>query len=68
MSGCARFELHGVYVEAQQEVSEYEDKYHTCLEHYLELFHLCQGKFMEDIRGPINHTKLLRESGFKFTK
>jgi hypothetical protein len=56
------------YVEAQQEVSEYEDKYHTCLEHHLDLFHLCQGKFMENIRWPINHTKLLRESGFKFTK
>jgi hypothetical protein len=49
-------------------VSEYEGKYHTCLEHHLALFQLCQGKqFMEDVRGPINHTKLLRESGFKFT-
>ena len=26
------------------------------------------SKFLEDVRGPINHTKLLRESGFKFTK
>ena len=37
-------------------MSEYEGKYHTCLEHYLDLSHLCQGKFMESVRGPINHS------------
>jgi hypothetical protein len=37
------------------------------LDHYLDLFHLCQGKFMvhcEDAK--INHTALLAEYGFKF--
>jgi hypothetical protein len=50
------------YVEAQQEVSECLDKYHTCPEHYMDLFHLCQGKFMENIAQPRNHTKLLRKA------
>jgi hypothetical protein len=35
------------YDEAQQEVSEYQDKYHTCVEHYLDLFHLCNGKIVD---------------------
>jgi hypothetical protein len=45
-----------------------EGKHHTCLERYLDFFHLYEGKSMENARGPINHTKLLRESGFKSTK
>jgi hypothetical protein len=52
--------------EVQQKMSEYQGKYGTCLEHYLDLFHLCQGMFMENIQEPINHTKLLRELGYKF--
>jgi hypothetical protein len=48
------------HVGAQQGVPEYEGKtYHICVR---------ASKFMENVRGPINHTKLLRESGFKFTK
>jgi hypothetical protein len=37
------------------------------LDHYLDLFHLCQGKFMvhcEDAK--INHTALLAKCGYKF--
>jgi hypothetical protein len=53
------------YEEAQQEVCENWNQYHTCWFHYLDLLHLCNGKFM-DTQEPINHTKLLRKSGFKF--
>jgi hypothetical protein len=54
------------YEEAQQEVRENWNQYHTCWFHYLDLLHLCNGKFM-DTQEPINHTpKLLRKSGFKF--
>jgi hypothetical protein len=37
----------------------------TCLGHYLDLFHLCNGKTI-DTQDPINHTKLLRKWGYKF--
>ena len=51
---------------AQQKVREYWNQYHTpCWFHYLDLLHLCNGKFM-DTQQPINHTKLLRKSGLKF--
>jgi hypothetical protein len=50
---------------AQQKVREYWNQYHTCWFHYLDLLHLCNGKFI-DTQEPINHTKLLRKSGFKF--
>ena len=53
------------YVEAQQEVDEHMNAHYTCLEHYLDLWHLCCGKFMENLQEPINHTKLLRKSGYK---
>ena len=53
------------YVEAQQEVDEHMNARYTCLDHYLDLWHLCCGKTM-DTQEPINHTKLLRKSGFKF--
>jgi len=53
------------YDEAQQEVAENWNQYRTCWFHYLDLLHLCNGKFM-DSQEPINHTKLLRKSGFKF--
>jgi hypothetical protein len=53
------------YDEAQQEVAEYWNQYRTCWFHSLDLLHLCNGKFM-DSQEPINHTKLLRKSGFKF--
>jgi hypothetical protein len=54
------------YVEAQQEVDEHQDAHYTCLEHHLDLWHLCCGKFMENLQEPINHTKLLRKWGYKF--
>ena len=54
------------YVEAQQEVDEHMNAHYTCLEHYLDLWHLCCGKFMENLQEPINHTKLLRKWGYKF--
>jgi hypothetical protein len=54
---------------------------HTCLKHYahlLDLFHLCQGKFMHGgwrqpwktsrSQNKPHQGKLLRELGFKFTK
>jgi len=53
------------YDEAHQLVDEAEDAHYTCLEHYLDLWHLCCGKFMENLQEPINHTKLLRKSGYK---
>ena len=53
------------YDEAQQEVDEHSKAHLTCWFHYLDLLHLCNGKFM-DTQEPINHTKLLRKSGFKF--
>jgi hypothetical protein len=38
------------------------NQYRTCWFHYLDLLHLCNGKFM-DTQEPINHTKrLLRKS------
>jgi hypothetical protein len=40
-------------------------EYNTCWFHYLDLLHLCNGKFV-DTQQPINHTKLLRKSGLKF--
>ena len=54
------------YVEAQQEVDGHTNAHYTCLEHYLDLWHLCCGKFMENLQEPINHTKLLRKWGYKF--
>ena len=51
------------YVEAQQQVDEQQKAHFTCLEHYLDLWHLCCGKFLQE---PINHTKLLRKWGYKF--
>ena len=54
------------YVEAHQLVDEAQDAHYTCLEHYLDLWHLCCGKFMENLQEPINHTKLLRKWGYKF--
>ena len=53
------------YDKAEQKVREYWNQYHTCWFHYLDLLHLCNGKFM-DTQQPINHTKLLRKSGLKF--
>ena len=35
------------YDEAQQEVRENWSQYHTCWFHYLDLFHLCNGKIMD---------------------
>jgi hypothetical protein len=49
------------YVEAQQQVDEQQKAHFTCFEHYLDLWHLCGGKFMENLQEPINHTKLLRK-------
>jgi hypothetical protein len=55
------------YVEAQQHVGEQQKSHFTCLEHYLDLWHLCGGnKLMENLQEPINHTKLLRKWGYKF--
>jgi hypothetical protein len=45
-------------------VRENLDAHLTCLDHYLVLFHLCNGKIM-DTEEPINHTKLLRKWGYK---
>jgi hypothetical protein len=53
------------YEEAQQEVDEKQKAHLTCLEHHLDLWHLCGGKIM-DTQEPINHTKLLRKLGYKF--
>ena len=53
------------YEEAQQEVTENLDAHLTCLDHYVDLWYLCCGKIM-DTQEPINHTKLLRKSGYKF--
>jgi hypothetical protein len=53
------------YEEAQQEVDEHQKAHFTCLEHYLDLWHLCGGKFMEDLQEPIDHTKLLGKWGYK---
>jgi hypothetical protein len=44
----------------------YEPYARTCEMHYLDLFHLCQGKFMEYVQEPKKNTKLLRELGYKF--
>jgi hypothetical protein len=52
------------YDAAQQEVREDMDAHHECLDHYLDLFHLCNGKTI-DTEEPINHTKLLRKWGYK---
>jgi len=54
------------YVEAHQLVDGHMNAHYTCLEHYLDLWHLCCGKFMENLQEPINHTKLLRKWGYKF--
>jgi hypothetical protein len=54
------------YVEVQQQVDEQQKAHFTCLGHYLDLWHLCCGKFMEHLQEPINHTKLLRKWGYKF--
>jgi hypothetical protein len=51
--------------EAQQEVRENIDAHHECLDHYLDLFYLFNGKIM-DTEEPINHIKLLRKWGYKF--
>jgi hypothetical protein len=38
------------YVEAQQQVDEQQKAHFTCLEHaYLDLWHLCGGKLMENL-------------------
>ena len=37
--------------EAQQEVGEHSKAHLTCLDHYLDLFHLCNGKIMDTDRG-----------------
>ena len=58
-------EMSKEYDEAQQEVRENWNQNHTCWFHYLDLFHLCNGKIM-DTQEPINHTKLLRKWGYKF--
>ena len=53
--------------EAQEEVHTALDGKTKALDHHLDLFHLCQGKFMvhcEDAK--INHTALLAEYGYKF--
>jgi hypothetical protein len=42
------------YVEAQQEVDEHMNAHYTCLEHHLDLWHLCCGKFMEDLHPGAN--------------
>ena len=54
------------YDEAQQEVDEHQKAHFTCLGHYLDLMHLCHGKFMTTLQEPISHTKLLRQSGYTF--
>ena len=54
------------YDEAQQEVDEHQKAHFTCWFHYLDLMHLCHGKFMTTLQEPINHTKLLRQSGYTF--
>jgi hypothetical protein len=51
------------YVEAQQEVDAHQNAHYTCLEHYLDLWHLCCGTLLETLQEPINHTKLLRKCG-----
>jgi hypothetical protein len=48
-----------------QEVNKNQNEFLTCWEHYLDLLHLCNGKFMDN-REPINHTKLLHNSGYNF--
>ena len=53
------------YDEAQQEVDEHQKAHFTCLDHYLDLIYLCNGKTMAT-QEPINHTKLLRKWGYKF--
>jgi hypothetical protein len=45
-----------------QEVNKNQNGFLTCWEHYLDLLHLCNGKFMDN-REPINHTKLLHNNG-----
>ena len=53
------------YDEAQLLLAQRFNQYRTCWFHYLDLLNLCNGKLM-DSPEPINHTKLLRKSGFKF--
>jgi hypothetical protein len=48
---------------SKKQVAENCNQYRTCWFHYPDLLHLCNGKFM-DTQEPINHTKLLRKSGF----
>ena len=48
-----------------QEVNKNQNEFLTCWEHHLDLLHLCNGKFMDN-REPINHTKLLHNSGYNF--
>jgi hypothetical protein len=47
-------------------VDEHQKAHFTCWFHYLDLMHLCHGKFMAALQEPINHTKLLRQSGYTF--
>jgi hypothetical protein len=54
-----------VFEDNSKEYDKWNQQYHTCWFHYLDLLHLCNGKFM-DTQHPINHTKLLRKSGLKF--
>jgi hypothetical protein len=55
------------YEEAQQEVRENMDAHLTCLDHYLDLFHLCNGKIMDTDRGANKlHQAALRKWGNKF--
>jgi hypothetical protein len=53
------------YDEAQLLLAQRFNQYRTCWFHYLDLLNMCNGKLM-DSPEPINHTKLLRKSGFKF--
>jgi hypothetical protein len=53
------------YAGAQKGVSEDLNAHLTCLDHYLDLFHLCNGKLCSG-QEPINHTKLLRKWGYNF--
>jgi hypothetical protein len=48
------------YAEAQKEVVENLNAHLTCLDHYLDLFHLCNGKWCNG-QEPINHTKQAAE-------
>jgi hypothetical protein len=46
------------YEKAQLKQFENQEAHLTCLDHYLDLFHLCNGTLRNGVE-PINHTKLL---------